>query len=278
MAPRRFAYPLIACLFGLGFAACTGASSSGSTSTSAGAGGSGGAASSESSSVATSSASGEPDAGPLTCKGDVTNIPGQCDLLAQDCGPGKTCIPASKMLGAPLLTTCVNAPGVKSEGEHCDGQTECRSGLACISNQCAPFCCQSSGEPCLGHVCGFTVQYGGNLYARACRYSRQCQVLTADACPAGLDCHVDDVKFGVATCGARSMNAVPEFGACGFSNDCDDMQQCTPAAGDMGPHCHTLCWTKGPLKGNPKGLGGCDAGETCAPASLGVDDLGLCVK
>jgi hypothetical protein len=272
--------PFCASLTALGFAACTGAVATGASSSSGGAGGSGETSSSSAASGTPSSGSTMPEAGPLTCKGSYTNIPiGECDLLAQDCGPGRTCRPVLK--GATWTTTCINAPGIKSEAEVCYTATECRGGLHCIAGRCAPFCCPTSGEPCLGGVCGFTVEYGqgGVATVRACRYSQQCEVLVPDACPTGYDCHIDDFDFGLATCVARSIHPVDEYQVCMFANDCDDMQQCRNAAPYLaGNRCLTLCYATGPKATNPKGLGGCDPGASCVfEGTLGLEGVGLCV-
>src|SRR5712691_6210227 len=112
MAPRWLALPFCASLAALGFAACTGADSTGASSSGGGAGGA--AETSSSTSGTPSSGSTVPEAGPLTCKGPYTTITvGECDLLAQDCGPGRTCRPVQ--IGGIWTKKCVNAPGIKSE-------------------------------------------------------------------------------------------------------------------------------------------------------------------
>src|SRR5690349_17358605 len=96
IAVRWLALPFCASLAALVFVACKDDVATGSTA--AGTGGTGGVV--EMSGNATSgtptSGSAMPDAGPLTCKGgSVSTItPGECDLLAQDCGLGRTCKPA----------------------------------------------------------------------------------------------------------------------------------------------------------------------------------------
>jgi len=277
-AVRWLALPFCASLTALVFAACNAEVSTGSSA--AGSGGGGGTATSgDVTSGISSTGSSMPEAGPLTCKGSsVSDIPpGECDLLTQDCVLGYTCNPAS--VGPVYTTKCIPVSGIKSEGEVCYSPSECRGGLHCIANRCAPFCCPTTGEPCKGGFCGFTVEYAKGAYkVHACRYSQQCQVLTPDACPSGYDCHVDidNDHTGLATCGQPSPNPVGEYDPCTYTNDCGNMQACVDVG--SGKHCYTLCWVKPPNPNAPKGLGTCAGAEQCKfYADFGIDNLGTCL-
>jgi hypothetical protein len=223
------------------------------------------------------------DGGPIVCLVQYTNIPktGPCDLLAQNCPPGKTCQPAG------TSTACIVSAGVKAAGETCYDGTECDAKLICIGQPvgtCVAFCCPDMArEPCDTHICNTQVNYGNGEFAYVCSYGQRCQLLTADACPPGLECHVEDTTQGIAVCGAPSGTAVPELGPCHYINDCATMQDCFVGAGGPAGVCLYYCALSGPGTSAVPGLGGCPNGETCQSTyngqsvNTGVMNVGVCI-
>jgi hypothetical protein len=234
-----------------------------------GIGGSGGATSSTSS-------SGMPEAGPIPCTSVYSTIPkGTCDLLQQDCPAGETCEPTQ--VGSGYSTICVGSTGLKTAGETCYSPGDCDAQLFCISGKCTSVCCHGSGEPCDGVLCSLSVTYG-NDFMYVCHYAVMCELLTANACPAGFGCHVEDSSEGLATCVQPSGANSPELGSCKYLNDCGDNQQCFAPTGTG--TCHYYCYLGG--SSAQPGLGGCPTGEAClafyngASTSEGVSGVGLC--
>jgi hypothetical protein len=253
----------------------------------AGTGGSGGAQAATT--TGTGGATG--DGGPIVCTVAYTNIPktGPCDLLAQDCPPGSSCKVTSGTTGA--TTVCAPAGGIKTANEDCYGPDECDAKLTCVGlsknhpGKCVAFCCPDGRNlPCNGGICNEQVDFGGGSLAFVCAYGKRCQLLTADTCPAGYDCHVEAAAGqGVAVCFEPSPTPVPELGACHYINDCGNMQDCYGAAGNNAGICLYYCALSGPNTGAAPGLGGCPKGETCQTVyqgqtiDTGVDGVGLCI-
>jgi hypothetical protein len=252
-----------------------------------GTGGSGGMASS----TATGSGGAQVDAGPIVCTTPYTNIPmgGPCDLLAQNCPPGSSCKVTSGANGA--TTECAAVGGIKTANEDCYSPDECDAKLICVGlvknhpGKCVAFCCPDSRNlPCNGGICNEQVEFGGGYVAYVCAYGKRCQLLTADTCPAGYDCHVEAAAGqGVAVCFEPSPTPVPELGACHYINDCGNMQNCFGATGTSAGICLWYCALSGPNTGAAPGLGGCPMGETCQtsyqgqPIDTGVSGVGLCI-
>ena len=243
-----------------------GATSATSTSSSASSGGG-----TTSSSVTTGTGGG----GPIVCPDEYTNIPpGECDLLQQDCDVGMTCRPVQTEVNV-WSTRCVAGGGLKGPASHCTSNNECEAGLFCIGpqqpqdlRQCIPVCCESTDEPCGSGTCNLNVSYDDQgTFVMMCSYSPECTLLTADACPTGGECHIQEL--GLAACVPPSAQQVDEGGPCMFVNDCKDMQFCSP--GDV---CRYHCFTAGSAQ--PPGLGGCPDGQQCDDADFGFPDIGLC--
>jgi hypothetical protein len=162
------------------------------------------------------------------------------------------------------------------------------AGLICIdanqghAGKCVAFCCPSNNEPCNGGVCNNLAEWGANATTYTCTYGKQCELLTAGACPSGYECHLEPAAgMGVAICFPPSPTPVPELGPCQYLNDCGDMQQCE--MGVKGGTCLWYCALTGAKTSQPPGLGGCPMGEMCAsgnqgvPFNLGVANVGLCI-
>ena len=282
--------PALVSLSAAAFAACsdvtttTATASTTSSSATGGAGGAGGAPG-----VTASASTGMvEDAGRLTCKSHTYSTiklgSGECDLLAQDCAEGETCkeVPGDN---AQWTTHCITAYGLKSEGEVCAVDDECRAKLTCAANRCTPVCCKATNAPCLGGICDFHVQFDNSMKAnkQVCHYAKACALLTADACEQGYRCYIEDDKQGLATCAQPSAVDAPDLGSCSYLNDCPDMAHCLNGSQNHPGFCHFYCDLTQVDPASPKaGLGGCPAGQTCKPTVDGVSfivalpEIGIC--
>jgi hypothetical protein len=252
------------------FAACksSGASTGGAGGTGTGGAGTGGALVTTSS----SSSGSMPEAG-LECKGTYGSVPkGECDLWLQDCPPGQTCKPAQS--GSDYTTQCVAGGGLKTGGEECFAPNECAEKLFCVSGKCSPVCCRDNAAGCNGAICNISAQVG-QYELFFCHYAPKCTLLTENACPEGLDCHIEDAIQGLATCGEPSGTPAGDMGGCQFINDCPNMEQCYNGT------CHFYCWANA-APGTAAGLGGCPEHQVCKTSAggkkidYGVSGLGLC--
>jgi hypothetical protein len=264
----------MAAAVGVGFAACSGGETSGASPTTTGStttqGGHGGAT--------TTSSSGGGGSAPLTCSVAYTNITdGVCDLLSQNCEPGRVCGVAT--MGGVKTICRSSSGGLKDKGMACQGDAECKDGLFCYVSRCSPYCCPATDEPCGGGTCDINVSFGSGKYAMACSYSQAC-VLFQGQCPDGEDCHISNAQQGLAVCEVPSDSYVAEGEVCLYRNDCGDAQQCNKAPPDLGDgdtgRCRYNCLVDS-WQGLTPGLGGCPATQTCT--SLGASQLpniGLC--
>src|SRR5689334_4949211 len=121
--------------------------------------GPGGGGSSSHSSASSSGTGGDTDSGPVQCDSTYSTFPkGECDVLQQDCPPGKTCKPVPA--NGDYTTKCVLASGLKTAGEPCFSDSECDAKLFCVGGQldakCAAVCCESIKDYCNGGTCNFT--------------------------------------------------------------------------------------------------------------------------
>ena len=227
------------------------------------------------------------DAGPIVCNAQYTNIAMTgCDLINQNCPPGNTCEPVTTSTGT--IAECVSQPGLKTAGETCYGPNECDAKLVCVGQPqgtCVAFCCNDiNSEPCNGGLCNTQVTFGDSTaYAYVCSYGQRCMLLAADACPAGLECHIENVSQGLALCGKPSPTPVAELGVCHYLNDCATMQDCYAVPGGNESVCLYYCALSGPNTSAAPGLGGCPMGETCEASyggqtvNTGVSGVGLCI-
>ncbi len=247
-------------LTALAFASCDG----GDTTT-----GTGGSTSSTSS--GTGGEGGKP---PYKCLSEYSDFPvGECDLFDQDCPPGRTCKPA--FADGMYTTKCVLTTGLKSLGERCYDENECDAKLQCIGTgnyrYCTLVCCPGDNDTCYGGTCN--LNFGADIYSMTvCSFAPECQLLTPNACPPGLGCHVE--SKGLATCVGPSGNVSPVFGPCEFINDCDGMQHCYGSTPAKAGTCYYYC-APGDTT-SPPGLGGCPAGSTCKKLLTEFPDLGVC--
>jgi hypothetical protein len=207
--------------------------------------------------------------GPLTCDMPYSNVPeGECSLLAQNCGAGKTCVVNLDAQAMTATTVCTTTNGFKPRGAACGTNSECQAGLICI-DKCTPICCPSNDEPCEGGECNINVTFNNSTFtAMVCAYNDACQLFTEMACPMGEVCHPAD---GLASCSTPSPNPVEEGEVCEFLNDCGDMQACIGQGAEY--RCRYAC-----MMGSmaAPGLGGCPAMQTCQPVDFGLPDIGAC--
>ena len=261
--------------------ACSGdpeAAEASSTSTGSGSGGAGGAADTASaaetttSSTTTTSATG---GAMIACSDAYSNIPaGPCDLLQQDCEPGKSCRPQQAVGG--YTTKCYSDVGLKGPAEACTADNECQAGLFCIADQCRAICCPENDEPCNGGACNLNVSWAGSdSFTFMCSYSLACVLFTEDACPEGYECHLEDTQQGLVGCIQPSGQQVEEGGDCNFLNDCKDMQFCFGQNGEQNV-CRYNCDLTTPEAA--PGLGGCPAGQKCLEnINFGIPSVSVCV-
>jgi hypothetical protein len=263
------------------FVACSSESESGtvssgttSTTSTTGAGGS----SSASTTVATTTAAtttSSTGSGMITCDDAYSNItPGECDLLQQDCGPGKTCKPTGS--GADWTTSCKVANGLKGPAESCQDDSECKAGLLCF-DKCLAICCPGSDEPCGGGTCNLQVSWNDTeFFTMVCSYAAACTLFQPNACANGDECHIQDPSQGLTTCLPPSPTQVDEGQDCNFINDCKDMQYCFSQNGEQGV-CRYNCDLTA-AAGTAPGLGGCPASQTCQPNyDFGIPNVSVCL-
>jgi hypothetical protein len=85
-------------------------------------------------------AAGETDAGGGSDASEARTCAygGGCDLLAQDCGPGRACVPTD------TASTCIVA-GAGGPDASCTASTDCQAGEVCLGNgTCEPLACAPS--------------------------------------------------------------------------------------------------------------------------------------
>jgi hypothetical protein len=189
---------------------------------------------------------------------------------------GNTCVVAQGQGGAggagSSTTSCLGTAGLKGVGSACTADTECQKGMFCF-DVCTPVCCPDNDQPCNGGKCNLQISIQGTSdFFMVCTFSPQCMLFTdPDGCPQGQDCHPDN---GIATCTKPSGNNVPEGGQCQFINDCGNMQACVSPMMGAPAVCRYLCQ---PGSSGAAGLGGCPAGQTCAPTTIfNIDNTGIC--
>lgn len=231
--------------------------------------GSGGASGTTSNTTTTSTGSGMG-----SCADMYTSVPkGDCDLIAQDCGDGQACAVVDD---GGAVSKCIPAgAGQKDKGEPCATNAECKGGLSCLADHCAPFCCPGTNEPCGEGKCDVNVNFDNDatMFAYACSYSPTCD-LFAGNCADGAECHLSDASACLSVCDKPSGADAAEGDPCKYRNDCGDSQVCNTNMPDDGI-CRFFCNTGN--SGAEAGKGGCPMGRKCVPVSTGCDGLGICL-
>lgn len=184
-----------------------------------------------------------PDTGPTTrmCRSAM----GACDLAAQDCESGQTCVYAlapGSMGGTPQ-TMCAPIVGAGSEegsaccalnscdrGLVCDGAVQAPDGMSCTTmGVCRQYCCGSSADCPTGQLCTqFSAGFGGGV----CGPSDDCSLVEQIGCPAMQGCYPD--MGGTVQCIAPTAAMAAEGATCEFTNDCVPGTACfmvTPGGG-----------------------------------------------
>ncbi|MBL9026428.1 MAG: hypothetical protein JNL21_29800 [Myxococcales bacterium] len=234
--------------------------------------------------TSSSTSSGSTSSGPIECSDMVTTITGECDLLQQDCGPGETCLVAQDPNDpANSVSACAPA-GLVGLGQPCE-PGDCQEGMLCVGT-CTYVCCpegatMGANEPCGLGQCSLNVSFKGtddSVYV--CTYDEVCNFFDPNTCPTGKDCHF--AGNGLANCSVPSPGDYMDGEMCeGFANDCPDSAICIdadgPMMGDDTLYCRYFCDPN--LSGQPAGLGGCPAGQTCDTSVYDFGfpaDLGFC--
>ncbi|MBN8616803.1 MAG: hypothetical protein J0L92_39835 [Deltaproteobacteria bacterium] len=184
-----------------------------------------------------------PDTGMTTrmCRSPM----GECDLLAQDCPMGETCVYAlpDAMATAPQ-TVCAPIVGAGSEeGSACCALNSCDTGLVCVGatetmpgsgmcstmGSCRRYCCGSSSDCAVGELC---TSFGSSFSGGICDTSDDCSLVAQTGCPAMQGCYPD--MGGTVQCIAPTAAMAAEGATCMFTNDCVPGTGCftvTPGGG-----------------------------------------------
>lgn len=243
-------------------------------------------------------------------------LAGECDLVLQNCGAGKECVPVNS--GTAIVATCEPAgTGSTPLGHECcqngPNNGNCVAGLFCNascdvtdggpgtkSGRCSPFCCLGDDKKCgesdpegIKGTCSVTVsgqnpfdggqvdQGGGCVYATACK-------------PFGVQPCTDPtaictVQTDGVTFRCEQPFQQPPLAAgvkCQYENECANGLECIGAA-DAGActyPCYQANQDGGPppfdasvLNLNVAGQGGCPSGQTCRAFVTGwAGWYGLC--
>jgi hypothetical protein len=155
-----------------------------------------------------------------------------CDLLDQDCGPGRACSILST--GKQCLWS-----GRGLVGERCEHANHCGSGLMCMSGRCLPFCDsrEESNDPsiaCAGRCPGGIFDVPGadtDEPARLC-VLESC-IKNASLCTEGEGCFWLG-GFLCATAGTGKAGA-----SCALASDCSAGTSCLGHEGAFA--CRALC-------------------------------------
>ncbi len=242
------------------------------------------------------------DAPQVTCDAGVS---GACDIVLQNCGSGKTCLPAQLEAGtcSYQLECASNTTGAITEGYACNPQqvNPCVAGLECINGRCAKHCCLGDDSTCgtsqpegFAGKCAVDVNLPSCpqsfIAYSVCDYAKPCEPFQLLPCGSGLACVVEN-SSGNATCESYSSGTdagKAEKAACQYSNDCEDGLGCYGALDGGASSCTWQCYVKG--QGGPydstiaadagAGVGGCPKNETCTPIMWSGNALpawlGLC--
>ena len=277
---------------GAGYGDCTGCEGSdggGAGGSSGGAGEGGGGAGGTSGTGGSSGGTGGTSDGGATCPaGEATDaVTDECDLILQDCPPGRTCS-IEPTDGGSYRTVCADlGSGTKQLSDLCDFHSDCAPGLRCTLRKCTRPCCDAVEQQQCGSDgdCDLQINFGNNsAFLKVCTFSPPCTPWAND-CPPGpeTDCHLGFNSKIACSFPNYSQDAGSTLGQpCQFLNDCEDSQHCSyESSGATMGTCRWLCKVKddgapasGTVGGAP-GQGGCPSGQTCA-AFADPDWLGVC--
>jgi hypothetical protein len=196
---------------------------------------------------------------------------GNCDLLAQDCMAGMTCVYALPEMGATEpQTVCAPIVGAGAEeGGACCALNSCDTGLVCVGavesapgtcssmGTCRRYCCGSSTDCAAGEVCS---GFGSGFMGGICDTIDGCDLVDQTGCESmsGTGCYPG--SGGATQCVRPTAAMAAEGATCEFTNDCVPGTACftvTPGGGGMA---RSIC------------LRFCDIGDGAAdcPASGGM--------
>mgnify|MGYP001555725559 CR=1 FL=1 len=233
---------------------------------------------------------------PTTCEAGVT---GECDIITQNCGPGKDCT-AVKTDGGYTTQCTSNTTGNLTEGTACtpSSQNPCVAGLECVATstnngRCSKHCCFGDDSACgtakpEGYAgrCDLVLTLDGvNPAYDVCTYSPGCEPFHQQPCATGQECSVKDSQ-GTASCVGFSGADAGEGASCQYANDCNaDGLLCLGALdGGAGSTCIWSCYKPpGPFDAGianlQPGYGGCPNGQTCKVSITGLPSwMGACAK
>lgn len=183
--------------------------------------------------------------GPRVCRSPT----GECDLLAQDCPMGETCLYAlPDAMATEPATVCAPIVGAGAEeGGACCALNSCDTGLVCVGavetmpgsgmcssmGRCTRYCCGSSADCSPGETCA---GFGGGFMGGRCDTIDGCDLVQQTGCEgmAGTSCYPG---MGSTTqCVAPTAAMAAEGETCMFTNDCVPGSACftvTPGGGGM---------------------------------------------
>jgi hypothetical protein len=172
---------------------------------------------------------------------------GECDLLAQDCAMGETCVYAlPDAMATEPQTVCAPIVGAGAEeGGACCALNSCDTGLVCVGatetmpgsgmcstmGTCRRYCCGSSSDCAAGELCN---SFGSGFMGGICDTSDDCNLVTQMGCSASQGCYPGD--GGTVQCVTPTAAMAAEGATCMFTNDCVPGTACftvTPGGGGM---------------------------------------------
>jgi hypothetical protein len=211
---------------------------------------------------------------------------GECDLLAQDCATGETCVYALPEMGATVpQTECAPIVGAGAEeGGACCALNSCDTGLVCVGAEetapgtctsmgtCRRYCCGSSTDCAAGQVCG---GFGGGFMGGICRTIDGCNLVDQTGCEgmSGTGCY--PATGGATQCVRPTAVMAAEGATCEVANDCVPGTACftvTPGGGGMARSiCLRFCEIGGGAAGCPM-----SGGMACQMARDLPTGTGIC--
>lgn len=196
---------------------------------------------------------------------------GECDLIAQDCPTGQTCIFVILNDAPTPESVCVDIGGTGAEeGQPCCQPNSCDRGLFCVGavrdgstcttqGVCRRYCCGSSTECSVGQRCEPLVSgFAGGI----CDFADDCNPVTQTGCPTGQGCYPNAGDVG---CFAPTDVHGGNGDACSYNNDCDPGFACF---GEDPSVCRQFCDMASPS---------CPAGHSCQGIRDFIAGVGVCM-